>query len=107
MILVERSRLYGGSKGLPDPGGVGAGGQRMRGGIPTVEIAHDRDTRGVRRPDRKMSAQLPAGAGLHRMGPELLVGTHVCAFAKEIDVLIGEQHSASLAITMPGCPNQL
>src|SRR6185437_2221269 len=33
--------------------------------------------------------------------PQLLVGADVRAFAKEIDVLIGEQHLASPAITIP------
>jgi hypothetical protein len=37
------------------------------------------------------------------VGPELFVGAHVRAFAKEIDVVIGEQHLASLAITIPEC----
>jgi hypothetical protein len=41
------------------------------------------------------------------MGAELLVGADVRAFAKEIDVVIGEQHLASLAITMPECRGPL
>lgn len=79
----------------------------MRGGIPTVEITYRRHARGVGRPDGEIRALLPIGAAWLRMGPELLVGTHVRAFAKEIDIVIGEQHLASLAITIPECRSQL
>ena len=72
-------------------------------GIPTVEIADHGHGGGVRGPDREVSTLLAIGAACHRMGPELLVGAHVRAFAKEIDVVVGEKHLASVAITIPEC----
>ncbi len=40
-------------------------------------------------------------AARYRVGAELLVGAHMRAFAEEIDVLVGEQHLANSAITIP------
>jgi hypothetical protein len=35
------------------------------------------------------------------MGTQLLVGAHMRAFAEEVDVLVGKEHSLSLASPMP------
>src|SRR5690348_15136297 len=81
VILVEVPCPYSGDECLPDSRGVGARNQRMRGGIPTVEITHHRDARGVGRPDGEIRALLPIGAAWLRVSSELLVGAHVRAFA--------------------------
>ena len=61
----------------------------MAAAIPLVEVAHDTDSEGIRRPDDKMNSSDP----LHgpEMGAHCLVGFEEGAFGKEMQLEVAEK----------------
>src|SRR5262245_24686796 len=76
-----------GDVGLPDAGAVRTRGERVRLGVPTVEIADHRHALRVRRPHREASAVA------RQLTAHPLVEPAMGAFAEEIRVLRGEMRA--------------
>ncbi len=60
--------------------GVGSLAHRVAAAVPAIEVAHDRDARRIRRPDREMHARHAVAP--HRVRAELVVQTRVRNFAE-------------------------
>ena len=85
MILVQRPVTDSGDKPFPDarlPVGV----KRVAALIPAVEITHNENLHGIRRPDSELSAAYPVV--VHDMSAQFVVESKVAALVKEVEVVI-------------------
>jgi hypothetical protein len=94
VVLVQRAVLNARDETRPDSGRIRPRCQGMRVGAPPVEVAHDGDPLGVRRPNGKVSARTPCSAGARarsnsfdrlgrdRVGTELFICAKMRAFTE-------------------------
>ena len=89
VVFVQIPVPHAGDKTLPDAGAVPSGPQRVGLGIPSVEIADDRNPIGIGSPDGKIDS-LPLAIA-NRMSAQFVVEAEVTSFAEEVDVVVGEK----------------
>jgi hypothetical protein len=95
LVLVERSFADLRDEDLPHPAsGVLAHGVPPP--VPEVEVPHDRDAPGIRRPDGEVHPSY-AFEG-HRVCPELVVEPEVVALAEEVEVLLAEDLGETVGV---------
>ncbi len=82
--LVDVTMLGGANDALPDAR-LAADVERVRGGVPRVEVPDDADPAGVRRPDGEAGAPVREG-----MAPELAGQAAVGPLVEPVDVIVGD-----------------